>query len=281
MLTCYPSPGKRKALKLCAAFAEGSGGRVAGLGESRLLPGAAFFYGMTGHTLPLIERCRRDGRDWYYADNAYYFGRGRYFRVTRNAYQHDGGGAAGPACFARFGLKPAPWRTGGRTGGRKGGRNGGRHILVTTQSELFYRLVLGTTRAAWLADVVTQLRAATDRPIEVCHKPAPATSGNAAAGPGFEKHLAHAHALVTHSSSTAAKALLDGVPVFCLGACMASSMGHADLALIEDPYYPDDREPWLWNLAANQWTREEMTDGTCWRQLTERAAAETPSSPDP
>ncbi len=270
MLTCYPSPGKRKGLKLCAAFAEGSGGQVAGLGESRLLPGAAFFYGMTGHTLPLIDRCRRDGRDWYYADNAYYFGRGAYFRVTRNAYQHDGGGAAGPARFARFGLKPAAWR------------KGGRHILVTTQSELFYRLVLGTTRAAWLAAVLAQLRKATDRPIEVCHKAAPSVSGNAAAGPGFEKYLSDAHALVTHSSSTAAKALLEGVPVFCLGACMASSMGRADLARVEEPYYPDDREPWLWNLAANQWTREEMTDGTCWRDLTERAAArETLSSPHP
>ena len=273
MLTCYPSPGKCKALKLCAAFAEGSGGRVAGLGEPRLSPGAAFFYGMTGHTLPLIARCRRGGRPWYYADNASYSGRGRYFRVTRNAYQHDGGGAAGPERFARFGLRPAAWR--------KGRRNGGRHVLVTTQSELFYRLALGTTRQAWLADVLAQLRNATDRPIEVCHKPAPAVSGNAAAGPGFEKHLAGAHALVTHSSSTAAKALLDGVPVFCTGVCMASSMGRADLALIEDPHYPDGREAWLWNLAANQWTREEITDGTCWRHLREQAARDNLSSPNP
>jgi hypothetical protein len=261
LLTCYPSPGKRKALRLCAAFAEGSGGRVAGLGEFRLSPGAAFFYGMTGHTLPLIERCRRGGRDWYYADNAYYIGRGAYFRVTRNAYQHDGGGAAGPERFARFGLSVAPWR------------RGGRHVLVTTQSELFYRLALGTTRQAWLADVVAQLRAATDRPIEVCHKPAPAVSGNAAAGSGFEQQLGDAHALVTHSSSTAAKALLEGVPVFCTGACMASAMARADLTRIEEPHYPDGRESWLWNLAANQWTCEEMADGTCWRQLSARTSA--------
>ena len=40
-------------------------------------------------------------------------------------------------------------------------------------------------------------------------------------------------------------------------------------ARIEEPRYPDGREPWLWNLAANQWTREEMADGTCWRGLTE------------
>ena len=148
-------------------------------------------------------------------------------------------------------------------------RKGGRHVLVTTQSELFYRLSLGTTRAAWLADVVACLRAATERPIEVCHKPRPWESGNAAAGPGFEAYLADAHALVTHSSSTAIKALLEGVPVFCTGPCMASVMGRADLALVEDPLYPEGREPWLWNLAANQWTREEMADGTCWRHLTE------------
>ena len=62
---------------------------------------------------------------------------------------------------------------------------------------------------------------------------------------------------------------------------MASPMGRANLAQIEDPRYPDDREAWLWNLAANQWTREEMTGGTCWRQLRAQAAArETLSSPD-
>ncbi len=255
MITCYPSPGKRKALKLCTAFAAGCGGRVAAAGEARLAPGAAFFYGMTAHTLALIEACKREGRDWYYADNAYYFGRGRYFRVTRNAYQHDGAGCAGPARWRAFGLSVMPWR------------KAGRHVLVTTQSELFYRLQLGLSRDAWLADVMARLGSVTERPIKVCHKPKARRAGNAAAGPRFEADLKGAHALVTHSSSTAVKALIEGVPVFCTGACAASPMGLDDLSRIEDPVYPEGREPWLWLLATNQWTRREMRDRACWRAL--------------
>ena len=254
-VTCYPSPGKRKGLKICTAFAAGCGGRVAQAGTAKLAPGAAFFHGMTAHSLPLIAACRRSGRDWYYADNAYYFGRGTYFRITRNAFQHNGRGRARPERFTRFGLTVEPWRTGGR------------HVLVTTQSDLFYRLHLGTSREVWLADVLAQLRSATDRPIRVCHKPHPASSGNAAAGASFESDLRGAHALVTHSSSTAVKALLVGVPVFCTGGCVASPMARADLSKIEEPFYPDDRAPWFWLLAANQWTRGEMADGICWRDL--------------
>ena len=254
-VVCYPSPGKRKSLGICTVFAEGCGGRVAPVGTPRLAPGAAFFYGMTAHTLALIDRCRREGRDWYYAANAYYLGRGAYFRVTRDAYQHDGSGTAAPARWRRFGLNLKPWRAAGR------------QVLVTTQSEAFYRLHLGLSRADWLADTVARLGSATGRPIQVCHKPVATRSHNAAAGAGFEAALAGAHALVTHSSSTAVKALIEGVPVFCTGPCAASPMGLADLARIEAPHYPKDREAWLRVLAANQWTRDEIADGTCWRAL--------------
>jgi hypothetical protein len=287
-VTCYPSPGKLKGLKVCHAFAQGCGGQVAQAGETRLAPGPAFFYGMTAHSLALIARCRAEGRDWYYADNAYYVGRGSHFRVTKNAFQHAGTGAAGPERWRAFGVALKPWCDGGSTrrpvlrssgaaaaeGGSllarrslgEGGGEGG-HILITTQSELFYRLHLGVSRAAWLADLRSRLKAVSGRPIEVCHKPAPGAPGNPAAGENFEADLTGAHALVTHSSSTAVKALIEGVPVFCLGVCVASPLGLSDPARIETPHYPGNREPWLWTLAANQWTREEMRAGVCWRDL--------------
>jgi hypothetical protein len=44
-------------------------------------------------------------------------------------------------------------------------------------------------------------------------------------------------------------------------------MGRSDLAQIEDPARPDGREPFLWNLAANQWTRKEILLGQAWRDL--------------
>lgn len=260
-VVCYPSVGKHKALKLSCAFAEGCGGEIAGTGETKLRPGAAFFYGMTAHTLRLIGQCRREGRDWYYADNAYYFGRGDYFRVSKGRFQQDGLGSAGgsgtarPERFARFGVKVRPWRRQGSA------------IVIATQSELFYRLLLGIDRQTWVAERVAEIAAASDRPIRICHKPEARGSGNAPYAPSFESTLTDTWAVVTHSSSAAVKALIEGVPVFCTAPCVASVMGLDNLARIEAPDYPDGREPWLWNLAANQWTADEMRDGTCWRAL--------------
>jgi hypothetical protein len=41
----------------------------------------------------------------------------------------------------------------------------------------------------------------------------------------------------------------------------------SDLAQIETPYYPEDREPFLWNLAAQQWTIKEICAGVAWQAL--------------
>lgn len=256
-VTCYPSPGKKKGLRICQEFAAGCGGKVAEPGQDYLQPGAAFFYGWTDHSLPLIRQCQAEGRAWFYADNAYYFGRGRYFRVTKNALMHDGAGDSGPERFAAFGVAIKPWR------------GGGRHIVIATQSELFYRQRHGISRDDWTAGVIEELRLHTARPIVVCDKPDPKEMRpDQPHAPGFEAHLDGAWAMVTHSSSCAVKAILDGVPVFCEPECMAARVGLTDISRIEAPALPDDREQWAWNLAAAQWTYEEMRNGTAWRMLT-------------
>lgn len=254
-VTCYPSPGKRKGQSLCEAFAEGCGGRVAAAGDSVLHPGAAFFYGWTEHSAKLIRQCQAEGRTWYYCDNAYYFGRGTYFRVTKNAFMHDGSGNADGWRLRPFQLRLQDWNLEGSK------------IVVTTQSEVHYTARLGTTRDAWTSDVIAEIEKHTERPIIVCHKPDPKASGNAYAAPGFEVELSDAWAVVAHCSSAMVKALIEGVPVFSLAPSMASRMGRSDLAQIEDPFYPEGRMQWLANLAANQWTRDEMRSGKCWRDL--------------
>lgn len=262
-LWCYPTLGKKKALRMSKAFATGCGGEVATVGHPHLNRGPAFFYGWTEHTVPLIRQCQGQGIDWYYADNAYYFGRGKFFRVTKNALMHDGSGNAGPSRFRKFGIEVKPWR------------QDGRHILITTQSELFYPQRLGTTRAAWTSQVIDELRRHSDREIVICDKPPVQDMGSRQAhAPEFEAHLLDAWAMVTYSSSTSVKALLEGVPVFSLATSMASVMGLDDLGRIEEPIYPDGREQWMWNLAANQWTFAEMRSGACWRALNGKAARE-------
>lgn len=258
-VNCYPSPGKAKGRRLCEAFAAGCGGSVMAPGDPVLHPGAAFFYGWTEHSVPLISCCIDEGRDWYYADNAYYFGRGLEFRVTRNGYMHSGVGSAPATSLTSRGIAVAPWQTGGA------------HIVIATQSELFYEARLNVSRETWTAGVIAELQRHTAREIVVCHKPDARSSGNAAAAPGFESALVGAHALVVHSSSAAVKALADGVPVFPLGDCMASVMGYNDLSLIEAPYYPTDRKRWLRVLMANQWSEWEFRSGAAWRALRAKA----------
>jgi hypothetical protein len=256
MVTCYPSPGKKKALKMCEFFAAGARGKVAKPGQDHLEPGPAFFYGWTDHTLPLMKQCQSEGRDYFYADNAYYFGRGKYFRITKNKLMHDGSGNAGPERFRQFSIALKPWRSEGR------------HIVIASQSETFYQQRMGISRDEWTARVVEKLKQHTERPIIVCHKPdAKDMRPDQAHAPGFESHLQGAWAMVTHSSSAAVKAVIDGIPVFCDPECMCALVGETDLSKIETPRTPEGREQWLWNLAANQWAWEEIRNGTAWRAL--------------
>ena len=256
-VVCYPSLGRKKALKICRAFAAGCGGRVARPGETTLADGPAFFYGWTGHTKPLLDCCAAEGRTWYFADNGY-FGRGRYFRVTRGALMHHGCGDAGPDRFAATGLEVAPWRADGT------------HIVIATQSETFYRERLGTTRAAWTRDVAREIRRHSGRPILVRDKPEP---GAAPPGISIGAALAEAWAVVSYSSNALVEALLAGVPVFPLGPGAAAPMGSSDLSRIEQPLRPEGRIRWFWNLAANQWSYAELENGTAWAALTGAGSA--------
>ena len=265
-ITCYPSPNKKKGLAICEAFAKGAGGTCAEPGTDILADGAAVFYGMTEHTLPLITQCRHERRDWYYIDNAYYYGRGTYYRITKDRLMHDGIGVEVDPDFPLinwFGVDIRPWRE----------PNAG-PIVVTTQSELFYRFRMRMTRDQWIKDVIRDIRIYTDRPIEVCNKPDP--KDMAKTDPHsreFEPMMRNAWALVTHSSSTAVKALADGVPVFWLGLgddyATARHMSRHTVAAIEKPLYAEARAWFIEALLSQQWTIDEMRGGQAWFDLCE------------
>ncbi len=261
-VTCYPSAGKRKAFKMCKAFADGCHGVVAPAGHPHLNPGPAFFYGWTTHTGPLIEQCRAEGRTWFYADNAYYFGRTKFYRITTGALMLNGGPAApvDRRRWAAFGLDIKPWRDEGQG-----------HILVATQSELHYTMHLGVSRDDWTSEVVRRLKEHTSREIVVCHKPpTPWVGGLPHAN--FDAALPGAWAVVSHTSSCMVKALLEGVPVISLGESMVSHLAGANLASIESPYRPRGRLALMKSLASNQWTRSEISKGLAWRRLQDSRA---------
>jgi len=246
----YYAPEEFSSPKFAFAFAKGCKGEITD--ENELFDGPVALFGSPARW-PLLRTAQQEGREWYFGDHGY-FGdvrnlRKRYFRITKNNYQHAGHGQASPERFYLLNREVQPWR------------RQGSHILVCPNSAVYFGLH-GLNVDEWLIDVREQLAAVTDRPIRFRWK--------VTATP-IEDDLEDCWAVVVFSSSAAIDALIAGVPVFTL-APFASTvpMGHTDLALIEQPLYPE-REQFLWNLANQQWTLKEIFSGQAWRTLQEAA----------
>jgi hypothetical protein len=258
-VTCYPIPGKPKALRLCEAFAAGvhaGGGKAEICTEppAKLQPGAAVFYGVRPAVAHLWEQAKREGRDWYYIDNAYFdVARERYFRVTKNALQCSGAGTVPVDMEWRFGalgLQVQPWR---QFGG---------HIVICPQSDEFMKVVAGWT-GGWLDQIRAELRTLTPRRLVVREK---------GKGRPLAADLIDAWALVTHSSAAANEAVLAGVPAFVTGRCatgpVSMNQGIRSFRRIEErPWGFDARRVWGEILARSQWTLDEITKGDAWKAL--------------
>jgi hypothetical protein len=253
----YQTPqGKNR--KICEAFAAGSGGKI--VPPYPLQPdGDVFMFGILRGVLPTLWRAQAEGRAYYFGDNGYFrpakrLSSGGYIRVTRNAFQHDGAGEAGPERWQRLKLTIQPWRTTGS------------HIVVCPPARL-WSIACRIDADQWLKDTLATLKQHTDRPLRVRKK----MSYKEATAPGgvpLPEDLKDAWALATYSSNAAVEALLAGVPVFCTAPCAAYRMGSPDLTTIETPQMLDDRERWVCVLADNQWTLDELSTGTAWQALT-------------
>lgn len=239
---------------VCTAFATGA--RAALVPPHRLMPGAAAVYGILRGCREIILQAQKESRTWFYIDRGYFKASrdadySGYFRVSRDSYQHDGSGEFERARWEALKLRILDWK------------NAGNHILICPPGRAFasYR---GFDADEWLTSTVAMLRNFTDRPIRIREKP---QGANKNVPLSFD--LKNCWALVAHSSNAAVEALLNGVPVFCTAPCAAASMGSRDLKTIESPRRPEDRERWASALAANQWTIEEMRNGSCWKELTQ------------
>jgi hypothetical protein len=234
------------------AFAAGGPFKIR-TARCELQPGPMFVYGNLRGLGPLLQQAQRNRQDWYYADRGYFdASRGSdysgFFRVTKNAYMHDGIGAAKADRWLKLGKVFAPWK------------KDGRRIVVCPPGAVHGQL-RGFDSDEWLSSTLATLRENTDRPIFVRKKPDAEFTGIA-----FDEEMKDCFALVCRSSNAAVDALLLGVPVFTTHDCAASILGGCLLENIETPVYPD-RNQWAWNLAAAQWTLEEMRNGTCRKEL--------------
>lgn len=253
----YSTPDSKPSEVVGRAFANGSDGEYV---EARILrSGPSAFYGTSHFTLPVIKACRERGIDYYYIDNGYFRPSQHiwsdfsgYYKVTKNAEQHMGTGNHHKNRWRKLGIKMKPW-------GAKGDK-----VLIVCQSDTYFML-RGLDSLKWLERTKREISKHTDREIIV----RPKSNAYRKRHP-IQSDLDRAWCVVCYTSNVAVEAITQGIPAYVTAPC-ASQIMAGDIKDIESPVFKD-RDQWAANLACNQWTIEEMRDGTCWRQLNEQSA---------
>lgn len=229
------------------AFAKGCGGRIYETANI-LHKGDIAMFGDPA-TWQLLQKAKQEGRVWFYGDKAY-FGRDRYYRITKNAYQSDCVGHQDSSRWRALNIRIKP-------------RMKGNKILICRQSSKFYELN-GINRDEWLRYTINTIKKYTDRPIEIRDKATGTMTERL-----FHRALKDVHAVVVYTSVAGVQAAINGVPCFATEPCASLAFGSSDLSLMEDPILPDNREEMACVLANNQWTLDEIRNGTAWRMLNE------------
>lgn len=206
-----------------------------------------------------MHGCRAEKRDFYYIDTGY-FGNGKaktFHRVTKNDLQY-----LGPL---RENCPNDRWKA---TSEQILPRRPGRKILVCPPSQKAM-MYWGLDLDKWLEETVDEIRRCSGRPVEIRNKPA---RRERLTTDSLRAALADdVHCLVTFNSIAAVEALMMGKPVFTMGPNAASPLANTNLEKIDEPYMPtvESVRMLCLNLAYNQFTVQEMRDGTAWRILQE------------
>lgn len=210
-----------------------------------------------------------EGRTWYYGDHAY-FGRGVYFRVTKNALQCNGRyPSAGPEYadnmerFAQVSdtLRQNQIQSEIEIHAPRFDANG--FVMICPPSE-FLSERSGFTQAAWTDKTIEKVKAVTDRRIVIRQKP----TVNRTPAPLLQA-MEGAYCAVTYTSNVATEVLLGGYPCFTFGPHPCNVFSQTDFENFENASVPpvDALKAWAANLCANQWTLAEIARGDCWNKV--------------
>jgi hypothetical protein len=110
--------------------------------------------------------------------------------------------------------------------------------------------------------MVSELKSHTDRDIIIRKKDETKT---------LQEQLKNCHAIVTHQSTAAIQAILQGVPSFCDLISQSVPVSEIDISKIETPFYPDDdlRQQWIDSLLSCQFSMSEISNGKA-REIVDR-----------
>ena len=243
MLKACPVVGKRKSLELCEAFIAGAPRDAKGF----------VFYGAIRENLKDWYAARRSGLPVWNIDNSYFDcvrGSGNWaedgaqYRITKNRMQVEVDNKTSDGKrFAALGLTIKSWQ-----------HNLNGHVVLVQQSDEFMRDIAGDPD--WFNESLAYLKSQNDRVVVRAWSPNKLKLQRT-----LVDDLAGARMLVTHSSAAAVTAVLEGIPV------IVTSQSALAYMICSDGPAIDQRLRYLSVLADNQFTLQEMKDGTAWAML--------------
>ena len=225
-------------------------------------------YGILAGSGEVYKWCQRQNKDFYFMDHGYFTNahdRPHWLRITKNKHcQNVLQNRPTDRYENHFKQDIQPWK------------KQGSKILVLPPTNAIANF-FGVEN--WLQHTLDTLKKCTDRQIDVREKPY---------NPAVEKDHVGAtvkverpterkgkinwpeyYAMVTYNSNTMIESLSQGIPVFCDPINSAAApISETDFTKIETPNY-GDRVALFSSLAYNNFSMEEMADGTAWRILSE------------
>lgn len=239
------------------AFITGANGYASSWDNEKDTNSTLVIRGIGSGSRRAIIHCWETSRDFYAIDTGY-FGNNKHkfwHRVTKNSLQNTGPIVSRPLDrLEAIGYEFKPF-----TSGRK--------ILICPPSDKAMSLWNQGTAKEWTDNIVENLKALTDRPIEIRMKPIrrERISTNT-----IQQVLADdVHCLVTYNSIAATEALMEGKPAITLGPNAAQLVCETDLSKIENPRTPTKEEmlAFMAHLSYAQFSVEEMSSGYAWKIL--------------
>ena len=225
-------------------------------------------YGILAGSGEMYRWCEQQKRDFYFIDHGYFTNAHdspHWLRITKNAHcQNKFTNTKSDRYEKFFARNIMPWQ------------KNGKKILVLPPTNAIANFF---NEELWLSKTLEILKKNTDRQIDIREKPYNPTiaKDHVGATVKIDKPTTHQgkidwsqyFACVTYNSNTMVESFTNGVPVFCDGNnCAAKPIAETDFSKIETPKY-GDRVALFSNLAYNNWTIEEMANGTAWRMLNE------------
>jgi hypothetical protein len=235
-----------------------------------------FLWGLGGSNIKRIKECIEKKEEWWYVDTGYFSlpikrypepaildKNKTYFRIVKGKL-HTTRGKVGTGQRLNelehkgIDVEFKGWNTGET-----------RHILLCPSSETVTYHINGISQSQWIEEVTNTLKQFTQREIRVRNKPRP---GNQWWETDIKNELKNCHCLITNMSMAAIDAVLNQVPVICHTDNIVSPIASHDLKFIEKPLRSGRKTvtEWLKYVAENQFTLEEMSNGTAYKTLKEQ-----------